>query len=407
MRGFLMGNTSCTPQQTAVLTDSILNMLVTDMRPLSMVEDYGFTKIIHTLNPIYTLPSRTHFTKLMERQYEETFKEVKTAINTNNSKLALTTDVWTSVATEAYLGITCHYITDDWDMQSFCLTTIPLQDRHNASNIAEWLPEIPPSKIIAIVHDYANIVVAANILEEKHGWSSVRCTGHTLQLVINTALKHPTIEKAVVAARCLVEHLKKSEFASSKLREKQQQMTTPEHSLVQDISTSTEAGNPSGLAAATYDVPTRYWDSGQPDNTRDCTMTDMNNEGKWHDVSCSNSYTFVCHEDELILIQKNLSWTEAVRYCRENHVDLVSVDSEKIQLMLTEVLHQASTAEVWLGLRHSCSVGIWFWVNGEITCYDNWAPGNETAVDDCEPEVRSGAVQSGGDHLWISLPEPH
>lgn len=206
-----MGKASCTPQQAAVLTDSILNMLVTDMRPLSMVENDGFRKIIHTLNLGYTLPSRTHFTKLMERKYEETFKEVKTAINTNNSKLAGT-----------------------WDMQSFCLTTMPLQDRHTASNIAKWLEqvvarfEIPPSKIIAIVHDNgANIVAAANILEEKHGWSSVRWTGHTLQLVINTALKHTSIEKAVGAARCLVEHFKKSELASSKLREKQQQMATP------------------------------------------------------------------------------------------------------------------------------------------------------------------------------------
>uniref|UniRef100_G3PNR8 Uncharacterized protein n=1 Tax=Gasterosteus aculeatus TaxID=69293 RepID=G3PNR8_GASAC len=198
-----------------------------------------FTKMIHNLNPGYTLPSRTHFTKLMERKYEVTFTEVKTAINTNNSKLALTTDVWKSVATEAYLGVTCHYITDDWNMQSICLTTMPLQDRHTASNIAEWLEqvvarfEIPPRKIIAIVHDNgANIVAAANILEEKHG-----CTGHTLQLVINAALKYPGIEKAVGAARRLVEHFKKSELASSKLREKQQQMNTPEHSLVQDVST--------------------------------------------------------------------------------------------------------------------------------------------------------------------------
>ncbi|KAA0721458.1 hypothetical protein E1301_Tti020350 [Triplophysa tibetana] len=111
--------------------------------------------------------------------------------------------------------------------------------------------------------------------------------------------------------------------------------------------------------------------------------------------------------DELILIQKNLSWTEAVRYCRENHVDLVSVDSQEIQLMVTGVLHQASTAVVWLGVWLSCSMGIWFWVNEEIVCYQNWAPGNETAVDDSESEVRSGALQSGGDHLWISLPESH
>lgn len=181
-----------------------------------MVEDEGFRQMIHVLNPGYTLPSRTHYTKLMERKYEQTFQAVKTDIKATQSKIALTTDVWTSVATEAYLGITCHYIGDEWNMKSTCLTTMPLEERHSASNIAEWLEEvvarfeIPPSKIIAFVHDNgANIVAAAKVLEEKHGWSSVRCAGHTLQLVINSSLKHTNIEKAVGAAKCLVEHFRK------------------------------------------------------------------------------------------------------------------------------------------------------------------------------------------------------
>ncbi|KAA0721577.1 Rhamnose-binding lectin RBL [Triplophysa tibetana] len=145
------------------------------------------------------------------------------------------------------------------------------------------------------------------------------------------------------------------------------------HNIINDPHTSVWIGlfRDSWEWSDNTDSAFRYWDSGQPDNldgSQNCTVTNMNNEGKWHDISCSVFYTFVCHEDELILIQKNLSWTEAVRYCRENHVDLVSVDSQKIQLMVTEVLHQAWTAEVWLGLRHSCSVGIWFWVNGEIVC---------------------------------------
>ncbi|KAA0721254.1 C-type lectin domain family 4 member M CD209 antigen-like protein 1 [Triplophysa tibetana] len=124
------------------------------------------------------------------------------------------------------------------------------------------------------------------------------------------------------------------------------------HNIINDPHTSVWIGlfRGSWEWSDNTDSAFRYWDSGQPDNSgSDCTVIKVNNEWKWHDVSCSDSYTFVCHEDELILIQKNLSWTEAVRYCKENHVDLVSVDSQKIQLMVTEVLHQASTAEVWLG----------------------------------------------------------
>lgn len=188
-------------------------MLVTDMRPMSMVEDERFEKMVSILNPGYILPSRTHFTKLMERKYQEAFQKIKSAKNTTNSRMALTTDIWTSVATEAYLGITCHYIGKDWKMTSVCLTTMPLEDRHTSTNIAEWLEEvavkfeIPSEKICAIVHDNgANIVAAAKLLEEKHGWTSILCTGHTLQLVINAALKNTGIQRAVGAARCLVEH---------------------------------------------------------------------------------------------------------------------------------------------------------------------------------------------------------
>nr|XP_055025874.1 macrophage mannose receptor 1-like [Misgurnus anguillicaudatus] len=109
--------------------------------------------------------------------------------------------------------------------------------------------------------------------------------------------------------------------------------------------------------------------------------------------------------DNLILINETMSWSEALVYCRQHHVDLVSVVSEKIQRWLKEVIVNASTASVWMGLRHSCSVGIWFWVNGEPVCYQNWAPGNETSVEDCDPKVRSGAVQRDGGHQWISHPD--
>uniref|UniRef100_A0A673H659 C-type lectin domain-containing protein n=1 Tax=Sinocyclocheilus rhinocerous TaxID=307959 RepID=A0A673H659_9TELE len=124
---------------------------------------------------------------------------------------------------------------------------------------------------------------------------------------------------------------------------------------------------------------------------------------QWSDQS--NSSFRYWKSDKLIVIRENLTWSEALRYCRQNHVDLVSVHSEEIQRRVMNVVKRASTAAVWLGLRHSCTVGIWFWVSGETVCYQNWAPGNGTSEEDCEHTVRSGAVQSGGDQRWISRPE--
>ncbi|KAJ8410428.1 hypothetical protein AAFF_G00193320 [Aldrovandia affinis] len=64
-------DTTCTPQFAVALTDSILNMLIKDMRPLSMVEDQGFREMVRTFHPGYTLPSRAFFTKMMEKRQRE------------------------------------------------------------------------------------------------------------------------------------------------------------------------------------------------------------------------------------------------------------------------------------------------------------------------------------------------
>ena len=220
-------------------------MIVKDMRPLAIVEGEGFREMMCKLHPGYTLPSRKYFTELMEKQYEATLDSVKSKIKSVSSKITLTTDAWTSIATEAYLGVTCHFITEDWKMSSYSLTTMPLEERHTAENIAHWIEEAAvkfgfslQDDVLAIVHDNAaNVVAALRILKERHGVASHRCAGHTLQLVVNSALKKDSqITKALGASRSLVEHFKKSELASAKLKLKQKQWGTDENKLIQDVS---------------------------------------------------------------------------------------------------------------------------------------------------------------------------
>ncbi|XP_067301528.1 echinoidin-like [Pseudorasbora parva] len=106
----------------------------------------------------------------------------------------------------------------------------------------------------------------------------------------------------------------------------------------------------------------------------------------------------------MVLVRENLTWTEALRYCRDRDMDLVSVDSEDIQNRVKNVTASASSPHVWLGLRHSCVVGLWFWVNGQTLCYGQWASGYGTGEENCTTTVRSGAIQTSGQR-WISLPE--
>lgn len=56
--------------------------------------------------------------------------------------VALTTDSWTSRATESYLTVTAHFITAEWEIKSHVLQTCPLESSHTSVNLGEELREV-------------------------------------------------------------------------------------------------------------------------------------------------------------------------------------------------------------------------------------------------------------------------
>ncbi|KAI4888302.1 hypothetical protein NFI96_031298 [Prochilodus magdalenae] len=155
----------------------------------------------------------------------------------------------------------------------------------------------------------------------------------------------------------------------------------------------------------------RYWNTGEPNYGKNemCVQLLHNSLYRWNDAGCHQQHQFICYTNSstelpLILINQNKTWSDALWYCRENHVDLVSVHTEEVQHWVEGITKNTSTANVWMGLRHTCTLNFWFWVSGESMCYQNWAPGNGTGVEDCSGGERTGAVQSGSKQ-WVSLPE--
>ncbi|XP_063049094.1 C-type mannose receptor 2-like, partial [Engraulis encrasicolus] len=149
----------------------------------------------------------------------------------------------------------------------------------------------------------------------------------------------------------------------------------------------------------------RHWEHGEPnygdDNPKDFCVEMKSPSGQWNDQSCDTPRPFICYEDKLVLVNESMTWMEAMQYCREHHVDLVSVTSEKIQRWVEGWAKGASTTYVWLGLRHSCTFGFWFWVNGDSVCYDNFAS-DADRMPGCDKTV--AAVDKDGGQ-WVSLQE--
>ncbi|XP_053089692.1 macrophage mannose receptor 1-like [Pangasianodon hypophthalmus] len=151
-----------------------------------------------------------------------------------------------------------------------------------------------------------------------------------------------------------------------------------------------------------------YWNDNEPNNngTENCVeIWGQSEKNKWNDAECHYKIRSVCYKKRtpLIVIAEKKTWKEALKFCRQNHVDLVSVYSQEMQDWVEVVTKNAST-NMWIGLRHTCALGFWYWVRGEMICYQNWAPGNGTGVEDCGDVERTGAVLSES-KKWVSLPQ--
>lgn len=222
------------------ITRSISEMIVRDLQPLSVVEQDGFRRLVNTLDPSYRLPSRRFFMgENIPSMYEDCHAKVKKCIDAAET-VVMTTDMWTSRATEAFITVTCHIIDENWKMQTYVLETSSFSERHSADNICSTLRRIAAEwgitdKIKAVVTDNgANMVAAVR----KAGWTHYPCFAHTLNLVVKDSIKKlPGLLDIQQRCSAIVSFFHHSTHATEKLKEVQKQLKFPEHKLIQSVET--------------------------------------------------------------------------------------------------------------------------------------------------------------------------
>lgn len=227
-----------------MINQLVLNVIVKGQRPLSLVEDEAFKDLLSYLEPGYTIPGRKHFTGAIQAKYSEVRDKLTSQLSAIDY-LSITADTWTSIAAQSYLTVTVHYVSQEWLLRSHVLGTLLLEERHTGEHLSEWIVEmlsnfgINPSKVVAVVHDNAsNMVSALNKLKSSYGIQSVRCSAHTLQLVVHSTLsKNSEAQPTLALARKLVEHFRRSSVANSSLVHQQEQMNMKPLDLIQDVPT--------------------------------------------------------------------------------------------------------------------------------------------------------------------------
>ncbi|XP_071088069.1 E3 SUMO-protein ligase ZBED1-like [Haliotis cracherodii] len=228
--------------RAGAITNSIGVFIALDMRPYSVVENVGFRRLVNTLEPRYQIPSRTHFTNtVMPKLYENTKREVLKRIE-GASSVAITTDGWTSRATESYVTITAHFVSEEWQMENPVLQTRPLHESHTGTNLAnvltsaltEW--KIDRFGNVAISTDNASNIVSA-VKQSPSLNPHIRCFAHTVNLASQRAMQVSQMARILGRVRRVVSFFHRSSHAASVLRTKQLLLELPCHTLIQDVST--------------------------------------------------------------------------------------------------------------------------------------------------------------------------
>ena len=107
----------CSPQCAADITDRIAEFVARNLRPLSVVDSAGFKQLVNYLEPGYKVPSHSHITSICRMKFDA-MKEQLLATLATVQYVAVTTDIWTSRATQAYITVTSHFHTDHWKMEA-------------------------------------------------------------------------------------------------------------------------------------------------------------------------------------------------------------------------------------------------------------------------------------------------
>ncbi|XP_077120980.1 zinc finger BED domain-containing protein 4 [Ranitomeya variabilis] len=231
------------------ITSLVAEMIALDLQPYSFVDNVGFNRLLEYLQPQYSLPSPSYFSRMAIPDMYENVKHIIVSHlkEAESGMIHFTAGIWMSSQTREYLTLTAHWVTFDSSFKphsedyhcSALLHVSQIDCDYNGLSVQKHLEYLWESWITSYglqmgITVTDNHSIGKTLNESDH--SSVECFGHTVDLIVNEAIKSQRmVQNLLSIARKICERVHRSTKAKEKLAELQKEYGLPQHQLIQDV----------------------------------------------------------------------------------------------------------------------------------------------------------------------------
>jgi hypothetical protein len=147
------------------------------------------------LDPRFVIPNVKYIKQLIHQTYNYSLPFLIEKVDREATTVSLTCDLWTAKNRQGFLGVTCSYLNNDFQLHEVVLSVQHVRYPHTAEHIGDTLLELLDEwglrdKVFIVTTDNgANVRKAIKELKsvaENITWQP--CTAHTLQLVVGKGL---------------------------------------------------------------------------------------------------------------------------------------------------------------------------------------------------------------------------
>ncbi|KAA8519967.1 hypothetical protein F0562_014223 [Nyssa sinensis] len=216
-----------------IYREKISTAIIRHNYPFMFVEHEGIRDFHSFLNPTVKPITRNTAKFDVLKLYKREKDKLKHVIESIPSRICLTSDLWSSIATDGYLALTAHYVDENWILQKKILSFHHMPPPHSGPILVEKVIHLLKEwgiekKVFSLTLDNAKYNDGLIDVLKRHlsltdtlfcggEFFHVRCGAHILNLIVQAGLK--VIDEAVNKIRESVKYVRGSEGRKIKFAE--------------------------------------------------------------------------------------------------------------------------------------------------------------------------------------------